>query len=420
MNSVERWNRMKTIFRDAMAVSTDRRSALLDEACADDPGLRAELQRLLDISEMSTDFLGPEHREHILSFINPQSLIFAVDDVIAERYRAVRFIAKGGMGEVYEVEDQELKTRVALKALSTSTSLSTHRVRREILLARTVTHPNVCRVFDVGHHNHPLYGDVVFLTMELLDGETLRGYLDRCGALTWEQAKPLLKQITAALSAAHQLGVIHRDLKPGNVMLVDYAVRKTLKVTDFGLAKRMIPDEATASSYGEICGTPDYMAPEQFRGLCSKETDIYALGLIICEMLTGNLPASRTRPFEDVRQSNEKQIGPQWKSVVTKCLAAEPSERFHEVDDVWAELSAEGYLANSRPSTPDPKIKRSLAAGAAVLFLILTIVGFIRAGIMPNPFIHLPGQKHIAVLPFENVGRPLEPSLYGRLGGESN
>jgi len=405
MNPRERWNRMKTIFEDAMAVSPDRRNTLLDEACADDPSLRAEMQKLVDNCEVSTAFLGSGHRDRMMmSLLKFQSLIFDVDEVIGGRYRVIRFLAKGGMGEVYEVEDQELRTRVALKALSTFMSLSAHRVRREILLSRTVTHPNVCRVFDVGHHNHPLHGDIVFLTMELLNGETLRCYLDRYGALTCEQVKPLLKQITAALSVAHQLGVIHRDLKPGNVMLVEYGATKMLKVTDFGLAKRMAPDEATASSYGEICGTPDYMAPEQFRGLYSKETDIYALGLIICEMLTGKLSASRTQPFEGVQQSNDKQIGPQWRSVVTKCLAAEPSERFHDVDDVWAALSADGYLAESKTATSAAKISRFLVTAAAILLFILTIFGFIRAGIIPSPFIHLPEQKHIAVLPFENLG----------------
>jgi eukaryotic-like serine/threonine-protein kinase len=405
MNPHDRWSRMKTIFEDAMAVPPDRRNALLDEACAGDPVLRAELQELVNNCAVSTAFLGSEHRERMLmSLLESHSPIFAVDDVIGGRYRAIRFLAQGGMGQVYQVEDQELKTTVALKALFTSMSLSAHRVRREILLARTVTHPNVCRVFDVGHHAHTVYGDMIFLTMELLDGETLRGYLDRCGALTCEQVKPLLKQITAALSAAHQLGVIHRDLKPGNIMLVDYAVTKTLKVTDFGLAKRMAPDEATASSYGEICGTPDYMAPEQFRGQYSKETDIYALGLIICEMLTGKLPASRTRPFEAVQQSNGKQIDPQWQSVATKCLAAESSERFHDVEEVWAALSSDGYLADSRSAAYAPRTKRSLATAAAILLLVLTILGFISTGVIPNPFIHLPEQKHIAVLPFENLG----------------
>src|SRR5688500_2443950 len=142
---------------------------------------------------------------------------FSPGDRIAKRYRVVRFLARGGMGEVYEVEDRELRERVALKTVRGDVSrdhLAIERFRREIQLARKVTHPNVCRIFDVAFH-----GGVIFLTMELLEGETLAQRLRRAGPMSTEEALPVARQIAEALHAAHQAGIVHRDLKPGNVVL---------------------------------------------------------------------------------------------------------------------------------------------------------------------------------------------------------
>src|SRR6185436_3148426 len=165
----------------------------------------------------STPQQGPVRRESLPSF--------APETLVAQRYRVVRFIARGGMGEVYEVEDLVLHDRVALKTVRPEVShdeTTIERFKREIQLARRVTHPNVCRIFDVSHHRpEGNAAGVIFLTMELLQGETLAERLRRTGPLSPQAALPIVRQISDALHAAHQVGVVHRDLKPGNVVLAE-------------------------------------------------------------------------------------------------------------------------------------------------------------------------------------------------------
>src|SRR5580692_3080814 len=217
--------------------------------------------------------------------------IFSPDDVICDRYRVIRFIARGGMGEVYEVEDEELHARIALKTIAPSRASSKHQLNRfkqEIQLARKVSHPNVCRVFDLGRSRDEQHGDVLFLTMELLPGETLAAYFKENGAMTYEAALPLVRQMVSALAAAHHAGVVHRDFKPANVMLLtDPQSPTVVKVTDFGLAVIPEAEETRSELISDVAGTPAYMAPEQFQGHYSPRTDIYALGLTVYQMLTG-------------------------------------------------------------------------------------------------------------------------------------
>ena len=406
MHVTDRWDRIKAIFEDAMAVPTDRRSALLDEACAGDPELRAELQHLVDNSTDSSDFLEPKHRERIMPLLKADSPIFATNDLIGGRYKTVSFIARGGMGEVYEVEDTELKTRVALKTLAISESSSEHRFKREILLARTVTHPNVCRVFDFGHHEHPEHGDVVFLTMELLHGETLAGIIRREGPMGCEQAGPLLQQMLAALSAAHQLNVIHRDFKPGNVILLESGANPAIKVTDFGLAKSVISDETSATSYGQIIGTPDYMPPEQFQGKCSKETDVYAFGLTVIEMLTGKLPISRAKPFENGQIDVWKKVPARWRRVILKCLEMEPSNRFHDAEEVREAFfgSSSGFSFGLKYLSSGLKSLVAVTVLITAVIFVVTAINLIRARGLAGETPNITEQKHIAVLPFQNIG----------------
>ena len=148
--------------------------------------------------------------------------IFAAEEVVSGRYRIVRFIARGGAAEVYEAEDLELQQRVALKAVRrehVSDSVAIERFKREINLARQVTHPNVCRIYEFGHERQGRE-DVFFLTMELLVGETLHDRIRRRGPLTTGEALPLVRQMAAGLEAAQKVGVVHRDFKSGNVILV--------------------------------------------------------------------------------------------------------------------------------------------------------------------------------------------------------
>jgi len=195
--------------------------------------------------------------------------LFAPGTTLAGRYRLARFIAAGGMGEVYEAEDLVLGAKVALKTIGPDVAghdQAMERFRRETLLARRVTHPNVCRIFDLGHHSSAALGpDVTFLTMEMLSGETLRQRLLARGPLGVAEALPVIAQMAAGLTAAHRAGVIHRDFKSANVMLVPSPSggEPRVVVTDFGLASATADNLDSITDSWQIVGTPAYVAPEQ-------------------------------------------------------------------------------------------------------------------------------------------------------------
>ena len=182
---------------------------------------------------------------------------FRAGDLLCERFRVVRFIARGGMGELYEAEDLTLGERVALKTIRSEIAVherANQRFRREVQLARKVTHPNICRIFDLFEHRPPegTAGAVSFVTMELLQGETLSQRLRRLGPFNVDEARPVIEQMAAALSAAHAAGVIHRDFKTNNVMLLDAGPSRPPRVvvTDFGLA-HLLGDTGRASDGGD-------------------------------------------------------------------------------------------------------------------------------------------------------------------------
>ena len=217
--------------------------------------------------------------------------------LLAGRFRIAGFLGQGGMGDVYEAEDQELRERVALKTVRPAVLRVPgviERFRREVQLARKVTHPNVCRLFDVFHHR-PEAGvggdEVAFFTMELLAGETLDKRLRRDGPMDEAEALPIVRQMADGLAAAHRVGVVHRDFKSANVMLVPEDGGARAVVTDFGLAHGAEALSGGLTLHGDVLGTPEYMAPEQVTGgEITPKTDVYALGIVLYEMVTGSLP----------------------------------------------------------------------------------------------------------------------------------
>jgi eukaryotic-like serine/threonine-protein kinase len=260
--TAEQRRRVEEWFARILELTPPEREEVLAGLEGEDPEVRAGLQRLLSAERKAGSFL-----ETITWFEQERAAdagtgapAFSNGEQVAGRYRIVRFIQAGGMGEVYEAEDTALRQHVALKTILpeiAGRSRSLERFRREIAMARRVTHPNVCRVFDVGQHTDPSNGSVVtFLTMELLQGETLGQKLKRDGPMGPEEALPLIEQMAEALAAAHEAEVIHRDFKPGNVMLVP---RKSggvkAVVTDFGLAKSTSDEEGEPSltERGHLC-----------------------------------------------------------------------------------------------------------------------------------------------------------------------
>jgi eukaryotic-like serine/threonine-protein kinase len=319
--------------------------------------------------------------------------------VLADRYRIVRFIAKGGMGEVYEAEDFILKSRLALKLILpelSENSLVVERFKREILLARRVTHPNICRIYDLGSHRMELGSaspDLMFLTMELLSGQSLQERLNRVELIRESEALPILEQIAAGLDAAHSAGVIHRDLKSGNIMLLPSTRTDGLErvvITDFGLAHLAAAGEtlSTLSEIGAAMGTPAYMAPEQVQGKKpGPGTDIYALGIIAYEMVTGSRPFEGDTPVAQAlaRLTGEPQpplqrrsdLDLRWNAAILKCLQRLPEDRFPTAADFVKALRS-----NDSP-TVAPKSGSSIRAilpradwrwGAAALVLAAVVI----------------------------------------------
>ncbi|OYW11324.1 MAG: hypothetical protein B7X34_03325, partial [Acidobacteriia bacterium 12-62-4] len=245
------------------------------------------------------------------------------------------------------------------------------RFRREILLARQVTHPNVCRVYDYVKSEQ-----LGFLTMEFLEGETLAQFLRRRKRLTLDEARPLIEQMAAALAAAHKAGVVHRDFKSANVFLTQERDGSTrVVVTDFGLARSIAPGEAESAT-GMGAGTPAFMAPEQLDGRpVGPAADIYALGLVMYEMATGSLPYTGDSPLQvAVRRLREKpkppravapEVDSRWEAVILRCLEAEPEDRFAEASGVIKSLA-------SRYSLPWIRIRKSWRLGTVA---VVTLVG---------------------------------------------
>jgi serine/threonine protein kinase/Tfp pilus assembly protein PilF len=346
-----RRQRIEDVFDAALDRVAGERAAFVAAACGDDLALRQEVEGLVAHAQVASEFLAGPIRavaaevlgasthlppETTDSSHEPQTA-FAAGDLVCDRFRIVRLLGKGGMGEVYQAEDLVLSHQhVALKTLpriTASEERAAHRLKREIALARHITHPNVCRVFDVYQHRTGSGAFITFFTMELIEGDTLAERLRSCGTLTTTEALPLVRQMAAALGAAHVAGIVHGDLKPANMMLVrstDTSETERLVVTDFGLAHYVqLATNASTMTASPGVGTPAYMAPEQIAGAGSTpQTDIFALGVVIQEMIGGS-PVHPRIP-----------VDPRWHAVIGKCLHRDAAARFTTTEELVNALEA--------------------------------------------------------------------------------
>src|SRR6266496_648574 len=324
---------------------------------------------------------------------------FRPDDVLAHRFKVVRFLAQGGMGEVYEAEDLELGGRVALKTIRPEIATEPRiiqRFKREIALSRKVTHPNVCRIFDLFHHRMEWgtgEAELSFLAMELLQGETLASKLRAVGRMTSAEALPIVEQMAAGLGAAHRAGVVHRDFKSANVVLVpsedDHRPEKDgglrAVVTDFGLARSVDGAEGLSTGLGMV-ETSAYMAPEQVEGgEVTPAADIYALGVVLYEMVTGVKPFVGDSPLSTaVKRLKEPpasprvhvpDLDPAWEAVILRCLEPVPANRFASADEVVQALKGDGVAPAGRPQR-GLLLRPALAAGLAVLIVLAGLIAY--------------------------------------------
>ena len=272
--------------------------------------------------------------------------------ILAGRFEILELLGVGGMGSVYRARDVTLDETVALKMIARSIAREPgmlERFRREVRLARRVTHPNVARCFDIGQHD-----DDCFFTMELIEGESLRARLDREGRVTAAAAIVIATEVCAGLGAAHRASVVHRDLKPDNVML---GAEGRVVLTDFGIASARLLADRGQRTVGTLVGTPEYISPEQVQGERDLDgrADIYSLGVMLFELVTGRVPWVGPTPLAvvvarlgadppDPRQLVE--LDDQLAAIIMRCMARRREDRFASVDDV-ARALYEVYVPGS-------------------------------------------------------------------------
>jgi len=330
----EQWARLKPLFDEAKELSLLSRTALLMRVRADEGEAMAE--QLEDLLKANDEKTTPADEPIVRPVDPPKPSAFKVGEVVLGRFQIVRLLGRGGMGEVYEANDKEMG-RVALKTIrhdGIGDRSMLRRFKQEVQLSRIVTSPNVCRVHELftfpPTKSQPV---AAFLTMEFLEGGTLAERIDK-GRIPWREAESIALQLCQGLEAIHKAGVIHRDLKCRNIMLTTRASTPCAVITDLGLALEV--GETVAMDAG-VEGTPGYMAPEQFENRpVSPATDIYALGVVLYEMVTGDHPFPAASPIgAAVRRAKRlpraSSIQPglpkRWDKVIEKCLEYEPTSR---------------------------------------------------------------------------------------------
>ncbi len=302
-----------------------------------------------------------------------------VGTILDGRYRLEQLIAHGGFGSVYRATHLPTGCDIAIKVLqptfATRSAIGARFVREGQLLQR-LRHPNTVSIYDLG-----IAGDTMYIAMELLTGETLHDRI-ACGPLGWVEAVSVAQGVCCALAEAHALGIVHRDLKPGNIHLEPWAGGELVKVIDFGVAKLTRGssihasirqgDEDDLTYFGQVLGTPEYMAPEQLVAeTIDHRTDIYALGVVLYEMLTGRRPFdvggntalllvqiaqyAPNRPSLVVRYAKGA-VARELDRIVLRCLAADPDDRFHSIHELAAALDALVKLAQLQTIPTEPTL----------------------------------------------------------------
>lgn len=363
MNS-ERWEQIEELYHSTLELEADSRRAFLDVACAGDESLLQEVLSLLSEAGRDDAFLEEPALGLVLVLMGDED-DSAVGKTVGP-YKLLGLLGRGGMGEVYLAHDPRLNRRVALKMLPVIISSDHGRARRFMQEAHTsssISHPNVAHVYEIGEEQGQRY-----ITMEYVAGLTLRDVLKR-GPLPTRKAVDIAAQVAAALRAAHEAGVVHRDVKPENIMLRDDGY---VKVLDFGLAKFLegagqapVPAPSLSTETEWLMGTYDYMSPEQVRREpVDESTDLWSLGVVLYEMLAGRRPftgESASDVFKSVLEQEPEPLGnlkPDLPAallgVVSKALRKRPEERYRTAKEFAAELRLARPLLNKGRGDPAP------------------------------------------------------------------
>jgi TolB-like protein/Tfp pilus assembly protein PilF len=397
MLSPERWQAVERIFHGALALPASERVEFLSSSCGEDDELRREVESLLASDgqwDSPADIVGQAASEWASSGT-------LVGQQVAG-YHVLSSLGAGGMGEVFLAEDASLGRRVALKLIPAPFSRDADRVRRfeqEARAASALNHPNIVTVYQAGEIDGRRY-----LATEYIEGETLRARLVAAGgALPVSVAVDVAMQVARALEAAHAAGIVHRDIKPENVMVRPDGL---VKVLDFGLAK-LAPDEQfsatvatgpAATRVGAVMGTPHYMAPEQAAGgTVDQRADLYSLGVVIHEMVTGTLPTPGS--LDGLRRRGDaRALAP----IVARLLAAAPDARYQRADQLLADL------APAPRRSPAPRV--TVAAVAAMLMAVAAGVGWLASRPAAPEGAGAPASTapELVVLPYASSGLGVE------------
>jgi eukaryotic-like serine/threonine-protein kinase len=420
------------LFVDALELQPEKRQTFVDRACRGDPALRRRVEELLRKDERAGSFLRwpiVTSRQDVAAGGATVSSIdddtadvtarFSAGETIAHRFLVVRFIARGGMGEVYEVEDCLLQgNRVALKMIRPEIAAhqeSSHRFEQEVLLARKINHPNLCPIYEIFRcDDEP--PPFLFLTMKLLAGETLDTSLQKNVLLPRDEALEIFRQMIAGIAAIHDAGVVHRDIKPTNVMLDRSGLRLSVSIMDFGLA-RLYESDATLPGMGAIAGTPGYLAPELIRGnRPSRASDVFALGVLLHQVLTGKRPVESTdglnvHPAPSLDAITAPEL---YRRTVCEFLSEDPVVRCRAFEQFRSTIE-------SGRQSPRAWTRREMLAASGAAFCAVAGGAFWKRNTIADYMHPLPVKRFVALLGWPpSADAKIKPVLMGLIGSISS
>jgi serine/threonine protein kinase len=418
---------IEEIFRAAVDQEPDQVGAFLKAACAGDEALQREVEALLTSRQKAASFIETSAVGLATRIIQNRQCPSFIGRTF-DHYKISESIGTGGMGEVYLATDITAGRKAALKLLPVRFASNTERLKRfqqEAQAVVALNHPNILTVYEIGedHSTH-------YIASELIEGETLRQRLTG-GRMQLSEAVDVAMQVTSALAGAHRAGIVHRDVKPENIMLRPDGY---VKVLDFGIAKlaESAFAEATAdgaesmtfaeTNLGSILGTVRYMSPEQTRGAqVDKRTDIWSVGVVLYEMITGHAPFTGGTPGETMSAILEMEPRPvtsdvarapaELQQIINKTLQKNPEERYQSADALLQTLKGLRHKLEVEAAAPWLRWTRSPMA-IALLLLVAALVSALPFYWHRNRAMSLPSDKSIAVLPFENLSKEQESAFF--------